>query len=84
MKRAEKIIKKESFDYYFGKPRIEIAGSECLVDGLDSIIEYSNEKIQLSVGKKTVTFLGSDLCINSFTHEGAIVRGNIVSVEFGQ
>lgn len=74
--------KKEPFDYYFGKPRIEIAGTECLVDGLDAIIEYSSQKIQISLGTQIITFFGDDLRINSFTREGAVVEGNIISMEF--
>ncbi|MDD6620468.1 MAG: YabP/YqfC family sporulation protein [Eubacteriales bacterium] len=74
--------KKEPFDYYFGKPRIEMAGSECLVDGLEGIIEYSSTKIQVSLGTQIITFWGDDLRINSFTREGAVVEGNIMSMEF--
>ena len=59
-----------------------MAGSECLVDGLESIIEYSNTKITVSLGSQLITFLGDDLKINSFTREGAIVQGNITSMEF--
>ncbi len=77
-------IKPQSYDYYFGKPRIEMAGSECLVDGLQSIIEYSNDKITLNLGTQVITFFGDDLRINSFTREGAIVEGNIISMEFSQ
>lgn len=75
-------ITKEPFDYYFGKPRIEMSGSECLVDGLEGIIEYSSTKIQVSLGSQLITFWGDDLKINSFTREGAIVEGNIMSMEF--
>lgn len=77
-----KRVKKEPFDYYFGKPRIELSGSECLVDGLEGIIEYSSTKIQVSLGSQLITFWGDDLKINSFTREGAIVEGNIMSMEF--
>ena len=35
-KKTEK-ENKSPLDYYFGKPRIEMAGSECLVDGLEKI-----------------------------------------------
>lgn len=75
-------IKPESYDYYFGKPRLEMTGSECLVDGLQSIVEYSSDKIIVNLGSQTITFLGDDLRINSFTREGAVVEGNIISMEF--
>lgn len=70
-------------DYYTGEPHLELIGnSECVVDGLKSIIEYKKDKITLNIGKKTVTFLGEDLEINSLTTEGAVVKGFIMSVEF--
>lgn len=81
VKLKEKIVP-QSCDYYFGKPRIEMNGSECLVDGLQSIVEYSNDKITLSLGSQIITFFGDDLHINSFTREGAVVEGNIISMEF--
>ena len=70
-KKTEK-ENKSPLDYYFGKPRIEMAGSECLVDGLEKIIEYSNTKITVSLGSQEITF----------TREGAVVQGNITSMEF--
>lgn len=80
-KKTEK-ENKDPLDYYFGKPRIEMSGSECLVDGLEKIIEYSNTKITVSLGSQEITFWGDGLKINSFTREGAIVQGNITSMEF--
>ena len=80
--RNKKQDKANPLDYYIGKPRLEMAGSECLVDGLESIIEYSNTKITVSLGSQLITFWGDDLKINSFTREGAIVQGNITSMEF--
>lgn len=75
-------LKGNELDYYFGKPRIEMSASECLVDGLKSIIEYSDTKIIVSLGSQTITFFGDDLHINSFTRDGAVVQGNIISMEF--
>ncbi len=72
------------FSYYFGKPRLEMNGNECLVDGLKSVVEYSGDKIVISLGKKTITFFGDDLHINSFTREGAVIQGNIISMEFSE
>lgn len=70
-------------EYYTGEPHLELYGnSECVVDGLKSIIEYKKDKITLNIGKKTITFLGEDLQINQLTTEGAIVKGFIMSMEF--
>lgn len=83
IKEKKKAVK-EPFNYYFGEPRIEMTNSECLVDGLGGIIEYSPTKIQVSIGSQLVTFYGDNLKINSFTREGAIVAGNILSMEFSE
>lgn len=70
-------------EYYTGEPHLEMIGNfECVVDGLKSIIEYSSEKIKLNIGKRAVTFNGEDLHINSFTPQGAVVQGVILSVDF--
>ncbi len=72
------------YDYerLFGQPRLEMTGRECLVDGLQSILEYSDSRIIVSLGSQRITFNGYDLRINSFTKEGAVVEGDIISMEF--
>lgn len=68
---------------YTNIPHLELVGnSECVVDGLKGIIEYTKEKIKINLGKYFVTFLGDGLYINSFSHEGAVIQGTIISVEF--
>lgn len=70
-------------EYYNGTGHIEIIGNcECVVDGLKSIVEYSSEKIRLNIGRRTVTFLGCNLHIGSFTGDGAVIEGEILSMEF--
>ena len=67
------------------QPHNEILGnSQCVVDGLKGIVEYTREKITVNLGKYFVTFMGDGLGINSFSPEGAIVEGNIISLEFSQ
>ncbi len=69
---------------YTSQPHIEIVGNtECVVDGLKGILEYTKDKIKIDLGKYSVTFFGDELYINSFSHEGAVVDGTIISVEFG-
>lgn len=80
MKKVKR--KPKEIDCFFGKPRLEMSGSECLVDGLKSVIEYSSSKISVSLGSQIIVFNGFDLKINSFTRDGAIVEGNITSMEF--
>lgn len=68
---------------FTGEPHLEMyGGSQCVVDGLESVLEYSAQQIKLAVGKKKVTFHGDDLHIDSFTPQGAVVEGMIVSVDF--
>jgi sporulation protein YqfC len=82
------IVKKKSKNtddiiVYANEPHLHITGnSECVVDGLKGIVEYTSQKIKINLGKYFVTFLGDDLYINSFSHEGAVVQGIIVSMEF--
>ncbi len=82
-KKSNKKLTDFPFEYYTGRPRIEFYGTdECVVDGLKSIIKYSGDEIILNVGRVAVKFLGSDLHINSFSPEGAVVNGFIMSMEF--
>lgn len=77
MKHSDGIIE------YTASPRLEIVGnSQCVVDGLKSILEYTKDKIKIDLGKYAVEFYGCELYINALTHEGAVVEGTIVSVEF--
>ena len=68
---------------YTSQPHLElISNSCCIVDGLKGIIEYTKEKIKINLGKYCVTFLGDGLYIDSFSHEGAVVEGTIISLEY--
>ena len=55
-----------------------------VVDGLKSVLEYSENKIVFDIGKKSVAIHGSDLEIDYFTPQGAVVRGTIISLDFSQ
>ena len=68
---------------YTGEPHIELCGiSQCIVDGLKGITEYRNDKIRIDLGKYSVSIFGSELFINAFTKEGAVVEGTVISLEF--
>ena len=58
-KKTEK-ENKSPLDYYFGKPRIEMAGSECLVDGLEKIMKLKELEEQSKAQEKN-HFLGRRL-----------------------
>ena len=82
-KRLVKSRAEDAERCFTGRPHIELYGSSaCVVDGLESVLEYSDGKICLAAGKKQVIFRGSDLHIDSFTPLGAVVEGLIVSLEF--
>ena len=77
MKHRDEIIA------YTTAPHLEIVGNtECVIDGIKGILEYTKDKIKIDFGKYAVTFVGDELCIDSFSHEGAVVEGTIISVEF--
>lgn len=62
---------------------IEIVSNCCaLVDGCKGILEYDDNIIKLSLGKKSVCFSGNGLSIRSLSMEQALVEGFIVSLEF--
>lgn len=82
-KKALKNFSDFPVEYFTGEPHLELYGNtQCVVDGLKSVLEYSGGRIKLSIGKRAVTFLGENLHIDSFTAEGAIVEGFIMSMEF--
>lgn len=65
------------------RPHLELTGNtRCAVDGVKSISEYTADNIKMNLGKMTVCFAGDALCINSFSPEGAIVEGTILTVAF--
>lgn len=67
---------------YTSSPHIHLVGSgQCVVDGLRGIRQYSRESIVLDVGRYCIRIVGSGLCINEFSPEGAIVEGDILSLE---
>lgn len=64
-------------------PQLELHGNRtCIVEGLKSISEYSADKIKINLGTYSVVFQGDGLFINSFSSEGAILEGTILSVGF--
>lgn len=73
----------DSISDYIANPRIELIGThQCIIDGLKGITQYSTDKIKINLGKNSVSVLGDELYINSFSYQGAIIEGTIISVEF--
>ncbi len=62
---------------------IEInSGREVLIEGSRGIIEYSDTKIQVSVGRQSVTVHGSDLTVRNMFTQMIVIIGRISSVEY--
>lgn len=67
-----------------GSAKIEIySNKQIIIDGCHSVIEYSENAVNINCGKKTVIFLGSDLKIVSYFDKGLVLQGNIASIQFG-
>lgn len=83
MKKLRRVKNRDDLITYTNEPHIEILGNtRCVVDGLKGIIEYTSDRIKINLGKSIVTFSGDDLYIDSFSQEGAVVEGTIISMEF--
>lgn len=76
-------VKNTDTDFnYITEPHIILIGnSKCIIDGLRGICEYTSEKIKINLGKYCVEIIGSGLYIESFSYEGAVVEGDILSLE---
>lgn len=62
---------------------IELCGNrEAIVDGCKGVLEYDDTVIRLNTGKLVVRFTGSDLCINTYNMDTAIIQGNILSIDY--
>lgn len=60
---------------------VEIMNSCVVVDGCKSVAEYADGIIRLNVGKKTVSVIGSELLIKSFSCGQVTISGNVLCVE---
>lgn len=77
MKNKDEIIS------YTSQPHLKLVGNnECIIDGLKGILEYTKEKIKINLGKNNITLFGDELYIESFSPEGAVVEGTIITLEF--
>ena len=67
-----------------GYNHIELFGNrEATVNQCEGILEYSEERIKLNIGKNTILFCGSDLCMKEYGSSQAVLSGNIMTIEFG-
>ncbi len=90
-KRFEKINFGERISEELGLPKqvlagynhIELLGNrEAVVNSCEGILEYSDSRIKINMGKNDVLFSGSDLCIKEYGTAHATITGEIMTVEF--
>ena len=65
------------------KQNIEIIGNKiAIVENIDSIIEYSQESIRLSVEKNHVIISGCDLKLENYREKSVYIKGKINKIIF--
>ena len=55
---------------------------EAVLEGITSVLEYSESTIKLAAGAMTVKLNGRNLSIGVLERRGTLVKGYITSVEF--
>lgn len=66
-----------------GYNHIELYGNhEAHVNNCAGILEYSEEKIKINMGKNAVTFAGNGLSIKEYGSSFAVIEGDILDVSF--
>ncbi len=66
-----------------GFNHIELLGNhEAVVNNCAGILEYSDTRIKINMGKSDVMFCGSDLCMKEYGSAHAVITGEIMTVEF--
>ena len=62
---------------------IEInSGREVLIEGCRGILDYSDSRIQFSVGRQAVTVIGTELTIRNMFTRVIVISGRISSIEY--
>ena len=64
-------------------PRIELLGNhQAMLEGCRGVLYYDDNRIEISLGKYRILFLGSELRLTSLAGGDAIVAGSIEKIEF--
>ena len=62
---------------------INVMGNkEVSIDGCRGVIDYYDNFIKIKIIKGVALFSGSSLVLTEFSENGAIIKGNIESIEF--
>jgi sporulation protein YqfC len=70
-------------DLVSGMSHLELSGNrEAVVDGCNSVLEFDENIVRLSVGKHIIRFSGRGLTLKELTKSSVVVEGFIISIEF--
>ena len=75
MKLLEQILNEMGADTL--KSITLVPGSCCYLKSVKSVVDFSPERIALSVGKKRVTLEGEDMLLGEFFEGDLLVKGDI-------
>ena len=81
----EKLINRSGLPkpVFDGYAQIDLVGNEeAVIDGCKSILEYSDEKIALDLGKVCIAFCGDGLTMSVFDGEQTVIKGKFLTIEF--
>ena len=64
-------------------PHIELFGNrQAMLEGCRGVLYYNDDRIEISLGKYRILFLGKDLGLTSLAGGDAIVTGTFETIEF--
>ena len=64
-------------------PHIELIGNhQAMLEGCKGVLYYDDNRIEISLGKYRILFLGSGLGLTSLAGGDAIVTGSFERIEF--
>lgn len=58
------------------------SGREILIEGCRGILDYSDTRIQVSVGRQSVTVIGTDLTVRNMFTQVIVIVGRISCIEY--
>lgn len=65
-------------------PRVEISGNQrALIEGCGGILEYGEDRVRLQAGRWTIQLRGRDLQLDCLSESSLVIRGEILSLEYG-
>ena len=63
--------------------QIALSGNrEALVDGCRGVLQYEDDVIRLSTGRRIVRFQGNELMIRTMQQDQLLITGTILSIDF--